>query len=163
MFTEALVQKYLQEILPEFENCSRRAIESILDVPTRCPREFRISPNLFHPSSLACIIHSSNEAIDANLIVGVSRTDFSELLAAKQDVGELPDIIGETANVIAGNFISRGTYRERFGDMLLSPPLVSVNESSPRQAWSLQGIVMVKSAKLFVGFLVQSTQRNDPS
>lgn len=159
---DALTQRYLQEVMPDFEICSRRAIECTLGLATRCPREFRLLPALFHQNSLTCNIHSGNDDFGVNLIVGVNQSDFHELLPQHSSEVELVDVVGEMANVIAGNFLSRGAFRERFGQMLPSPPFISFNESHPRKGWSLQGNVLLSSSKIFVGFLVHSSQKVSP-
>ena len=157
-----LTQTYLREALPDFEVCSRRAVECILGMPTRCPMDFRLLPRLSNQASVICIIQSGNGRYAVSLSLGVNKTDYPELLPAKRDDDEVTDAIGEITNVIAGNFLGRPAFTHRFGAMLPSPPLFTLSGTSIQKGWCIQGLLVVNTAKIFLGFMIQATQKENP-
>lgn len=157
--SENQTQRHLLEILPDFEICSRRALEVILGMPTRCTRGFRILPGLNNQASLTCVILSENQTFQSALIIGMNKTDYPVLLPHLKSEEEMIDAVGEIANVIAGSFLGRPSFMSRFGAMLPSTPYFTFNESSLRKSWCIQGHIMMGSAKVFLGFTAQFIQK----
>jgi hypothetical protein len=157
---ENMTENHLREILPDFEVCARRALERMMQAPTRCQRDFQLLAEV--PTvPLTCGIRSGNGLFEAALFLEVDRRDYSGLLPGKVIDGEILDFIGEIANVMAGSFLGQHSFKKHFGPMKPTPPVFSFSGSSLGKASCIQGVIMINSAKLSAGFMVHSIQKGE--
>lgn len=153
-------EKNLRGILPDFEVCARRALERMMQAPTRCLRDFQLLKEA-PAAPLTCGILSGNGLFEAALYVEVEPGDYAMLLPGMLIDGEILDFIGEIANVMSGCFLRQHSFMEHFGPMKPTPPVFPFNGSCLGKASCIQGVIMVNSVKLSVGFMVHSAQRDE--
>jgi len=157
--SDPITHVFLKEILPDFEVCARHALERVLDVPTLAPRDFKVTPSMTNMSSLCCIIECWNSEYSLTLSVGINKTDLGGLVpgVSKEDIAL--DALGEVANVIAGRVMGIPGLEEHFGRMAMSPPLFSNGGVTSKRACAIHGVLMTKSARLFLGFAITVNEK----
>lgn len=150
---------FLETILPNFEVCARHAVERVLDLPTSAPRDFQVAPSMTNMSSLCCIIECWNSDYSLTLSVGINKTDLGGLVPGVSSEDLALDALGEVANVIAGRVMGIPGIEDHFGSVAMSPPLFSNGGVTSKKACSIQGVLVAKTARLFLGFAISVNEK----
>lgn len=157
--TDPLTHVFLKEILPDFEVCSRHAVERVLDLPTLAPKDFKVGSSKTNMSSLCCIIECCNGEYSLILTVGIDKTDLGGLIPGVESEEIALDALGEVANVIASRVIGIPGFEDHFGRMAISPPLFSNGGATSKKAWAIHGVLVAKAARLFLGFEISANHK----
>ncbi|MBW8886218.1 MAG: hypothetical protein JF616_00560 [Fibrobacteres bacterium] len=156
---DPVTQVFLREILPDFEVCARHAVERVLDLPTLAPRDFKVEPCMVNMSSLCCIIECWNGEYAMTLSLGINKTDLGCLVPGGSSEEIALDALGEVANVIAGRVLGIPGLEDHFGHMAMSPPLFSNGGVTSKRACAIQGVLVAKSTRLYLGFAITVNEK----
>jgi|GEM_PF-6489095 len=160
-FGETEIIRFLRDAVPDFEVCTRRAIECILAIPTFMPKGFAVSRHTDSPTTFKCAVQAGNSRYSAALYLGFNQADLKELSPEESDIGIIMDIMGEIANVIAGSFLGRKSFQAPFGDMHLSPPRFFQERKAEPESWSIHGILKANGVRIFLDFMIKPGQKDD--
>lgn len=143
----------LQEILPDFEICARRAVEGVLGLPTFAPRGFRLgSSNTGMPPPCCCAIECWNGEYSLTLSVGIQKPDLDVLVPGAGGGEIVLDALGEVVNVLAGRLLGARRFVDGLGQVAMSPPLFSDCGIAAKVGCSMQGMLVARSTRLYFGF-----------
>jgi hypothetical protein len=157
-YTDPLTHVFLKDILPDFEVCARHAVERVLDLPTLAPRDFKVESSMTNMSSLCCIVECWNGEYSLTLSVGINKTDLEGLVPGAGEEFAL-DALGEVANVIAGRMMGIPGFEHHFGRMAMSPPLFSNGGVTSKKACAIHGMLVARTARLFLGFAIAANDK----
>ncbi len=149
----------VQAVAADFEACSRRAIECLLNRPTLLSKSFCAQSQIPAEPGIRCIIESANGDHSLVISLGLSKTDLESLFAGEEDEDLKLDAIGEMVNVISGSLFGRPGFHSRFGCMRASIPTFAPPSLEMGQARTIRGVLFVGTAHLFLELAIHSGTR----
>lgn len=143
----------LAQSLNAFEICARHAVECVLLAPTRVAASFVLARELRDDYAVSCSIQAGNGGYSASISVGIAAGELGRLLPGESRELQL-DAVGEITNILAGTFLGKPVFAAHFGDMTPSLPRFAEGGVTVRKACCIEGVLLVKSVKVFSGLLV---------
>lgn len=157
---KALHQEILQDMLPDFEVCARRAVEGVLGLPTFAPRGFRLATSRIGMSVPCCSIQCWNSEYTLNVSMGLHRPDLAGMVPGVGGSEVAIDAFGEVVNVLAGRLIGIRRLVEGFGNLAMSPPRFSDGSQWAPGNDCLHGMLVAKSTRLYFGLALSANGKD---
>jgi hypothetical protein len=152
----------LAECLSDFEVCARRAVESILRVPTRVRRGFVAVQAGKDRHPVLCSVRCENGDLSVCMSMGMSPGDLERLMESFPDPRRRLDIIGEIMNTLAGNFLGRQAFLSKYGEFTTSLPQFGEKCDTSGEDEAIEGTMEILTAKVRFRLAVSATRVRQP-